>query len=135
MVARGQQADVMMQRCIDNCLTCYRVCAQTSAHCLIRGGKHAEAAHLRLLYDCSEMCRTSADFMLRGSDLHALTCGACAVVCERCAASCRSMSDDEQMVRCAEVCEPCAQSCRAMAGGAPRGRGGRMSRNEGREMA
>lgn len=133
MVASGQQADVM-QRCIDNCLTCYRVCAQTSAHCLIRGGKHAEPAHLRLLYDCSEICRTSADFMLRGSDLHELTCGACAAVCERCAPSCRSMMDDEQMIACAQVCEQCAQSCREMAGGA-RGQGGRMSRNEGREMA
>ena len=115
-----------MRTCIDNCLTCYRVCAQAIAHCLIQGGKHSEAAHIRLLSDCYEICRTSADFMLRGSDLHATTCGACAVVCEQCARSCRSMADDQQMVRCAEVCKQCAESCSEMAAGEHQ-HGGRLS--------
>jgi hypothetical protein len=105
-----------MRTCIDHCLTCYRVCAQAIAHCLIQGGNHSEATHVRVLSDCCEICRTSADFMLRGSDLHATTCGACAIVCEQCARSCRSMADDPQLVRCAELCEQCERSCREMAG-------------------
>jgi hypothetical protein len=55
-------------------------------HCLQKGGKHAEAKHLRLLMDCAEIRQTSAHFMLRGSDLHSRTCFACAEVCVRCAA-------------------------------------------------
>jgi hypothetical protein len=125
MVA-DRQSDAM-RACIENCLNCYSVCAQTSAHCLIQGGRHAEASHLRLLHDCAEICRTSADFMLRGSELHAVTCGGCAVICGRCGRSCRSMADDEQMVRCAEVCERCEKTCREMAGGASPQPGGRMA--------
>ena len=89
------------------------------SHCLQQGGRHAEASHIQLLLDCVDICRTSADFMLRGSDLHTLTCGVCAQVCERCAQDCEQMGDDEMMRRCAEACRRCAESCRRMAGGHP----------------
>ena len=84
---------------------------------LISGvGPHVEAAHLRLLLDCAEICQTSADFMLRGSELHGQVCGVCADVCDRCAQSCAQFGDDQQMQACAEECRKCAESCRKMAG-------------------
>jgi hypothetical protein len=104
-----------MRRCIEECTTCHEVCLATVAHCLEAGGEHAEAAHVRLLLDCAQICVTSADFMLRGSELHGETCGACAVVCERCAESCERFADDEVMSACADVCRRCAESCRRMA--------------------
>jgi hypothetical protein len=88
------------------------------AHCLEKGGRHAEPQHIRLLLDCAEICQTSANFMVRGSDLHAATCRACAEVCERCADDCERMADDEMMRRCAEICRRCAASCAQMAGAA-----------------
>jgi hypothetical protein len=54
--------------------------------------------------------------MLRNSELHVYTCGACAEICERCARSCEEMSDDALMVRCAEACRSCATLCREMSG-------------------
>ena len=75
----------------------------------------AEAAHVRLLLDCAEICQTSANFMLRGSDLHMRTCAVCAEVCQRCAESCERMGDDTQMRACAEECRRCADSCHRMA--------------------
>jgi len=107
-----------MRGCIDNCQTCHSICLETAVHCLGMGGEHAAADHIRLLWDCAEICQTSANFMLRGSDLHAHTCGACAEVCERCAESCARMADDKQMQACAEACRRCAESCRMMAMGA-----------------
>ena len=108
-----------MQQCIQNCMECHRICLETVAHCLQMGGKHAEATHIRLLLDCVEICQTSANFMIRGSDLHARTCAVCAEVCERCAEDCERIgSDDEQMRRCAEMCRRCAESCRRMASAA-----------------
>jgi hypothetical protein len=104
-----------MQQCIRNCLDCYRVCLETLNHCLLKGGKHAEAGHIRLLLDCAEICRTSADFMIRGSDLHGRTCGVCAEVCRRCAEDCEGLADDEPMKACAEMCRRCAESCQRMA--------------------
>lgn len=104
-----------MQRCIREYLQCHSVCLETVTHCLHTGDKHAEAGHIRLLLDCVEICQTSANFMLRGSDLHTHTCGVCAEVCERCARSCEQMGNDEQMQACAEACRRCAESCRRMA--------------------
>ena len=106
-----------MRQCIQECQNCHSICLETVPHCLEKGGPHAEAAHIRLLLDCAQICQTSADYMLRGSDLHVRTCAVCAEVCERCAADCERFGDDEMMRRCAEVCRRCAQSCRQMSGG------------------
>lgn len=105
-----------MQECLDNCTECHAICTETAQHCLEMGGKHAEAAHIRSLLDCADICQTSADFMLRGSPQHALTCGACAEVCLACAEACERMGQqDSMMKKCAEVCRRCADSCRQMA--------------------
>jgi hypothetical protein len=105
----------MMQECIKACSDCHDVCLQTMTHCLTKGGMHAEVGHITTLADCAQICETSADFMLRGSMLHKVTCGACAEVCRACAESCEAMADDEMMRRCAEECRRCEESCRRMA--------------------
>ncbi|HWG90609.1 MAG TPA: four-helix bundle copper-binding protein [Candidatus Thermoplasmatota archaeon] len=106
-----------MRGCIEACTTCHQVCLETVQYCLQKGGEHASPEHLRLLLDCAEICETSANFMIRGSDHHGVTCGACAEVCVACAESCEALGDDEQMRRCAEACRTCADSCQEMAGG------------------
>jgi hypothetical protein len=108
--------DERMRTCIEECQNCHSVCTETVTHCLQMGGDHAEPNHIRLLLDCAEICQTSANFMLRMSDLHGETCGVCAIVCERCAEDCERFGDDEMMKQCAEACRSCAQSCREMAG-------------------
>lgn len=105
-----------LQPCIEQCQQCHATCMETIQHCLRQGGRHAEADHVRLLADCVQICTTSADFMLRGSPRHELTCGVCAEVCEQCAQSCEQMGDDQVMRQCAESCRRCAESCRQMAG-------------------
>lgn len=110
-----QSAGHDMQQCIQNCTECHRVCLETIQNCLSMGGQHASPEHIRLLQDCAQICRTSADFMIRGSELHTRTCGVCAEICQRCADECERMADgDAQMQRCAEVCRRCAESCRRM---------------------
>ena len=105
-----------LQNCIVLCGECHEVCLRTVTHCLDKGGRHAAPGHIRLLLDCAEICRTSADFMLRGSDLYSVTCGACAEVCDRCTEDCRRLADDDAMRHCAEICERCAELCHQMAG-------------------
>ena len=104
-----------MQRCIQECLSCHAVCLETVPHCLQMGGEHAQEAHIRLLLDCAEICQTSANFMLRGSELHGRTCAVCAEVCQRCAQDCERFMDDPMMQACAQACRACAESCRQMA--------------------
>lgn len=115
----GKMHGSEMMECIDACQTCHGVCLETIQHCLKMGGRHAEPAHIRLLMDCVQICQTSADFMIRGSDLHAMTCGVCAEVCRRCAESCQQLAGGEGgdlMQRCADACRMCAESCERMAG-------------------
>lgn len=104
-----------MEECIKDCLNCYRICLETKAHCIEEGGKHANSMHIQALSDCLELCKMSAHFMIKGSDLHRRVCEVCAEACKRCAESCEEMEDDEQMKKCAEVCRKCEESCRSMA--------------------
>ena len=64
-----------MKSCIAECLHCYQTCLSTAmGHCLEIGGQHTEPKHFTLMMACAEICRTSAHFMLLGSELHKLTC-------------------------------------------------------------
>jgi hypothetical protein len=101
-----------MRECITRCSDCHNVCLETVTHCLT-----TEVEHTRLLLDCAEICATSRDFMLRGSERHRSTCGLCAEICSEYARWAANVPGaDEQMRRCAEECERCAESCRRMAG-------------------
>ena len=105
-----------MQQCIDECTRCHNICLAAVSHCLELGGKHADPAHIRLLLDCADICQTSANFMLRGSDLHQRTCAVCAEVCRACAEDCERMAGGDQLMKdCAEQCRRCAETCERMA--------------------
>jgi hypothetical protein len=84
-------------------------------YCLEQGGAHADAEHIRLMLDCAEICQTSANFMLRGSDLHPLTCEVCAEICAECADDCDGFDGDARMQNCAKVCRRCSETCQTMA--------------------
>lgn len=112
----NEQLSGDIQQCIANCMECYTVCLQTISYCLQQGGSLADAAHLKLMMDCVEICQTSANFMIRGSEQHKLTCSVCAEICQICADACARMGEnDKQLALCAETCTRCAESCRQMA--------------------
>lgn len=106
----NKMSDTMLD-CIDDCTDCHALCVETINYCLGRGGSHSEDDHIRLMLDCAEICQTSANFLLRGSDLHPLTCEACAEVCDRCARDCERLDGDAGM-------RDCIESGRRMAGAA-----------------
>mgnify|MGYP003578519435 CR=1 FL=1 len=109
----NQHQNANIEQCIEHCVDCHHICLETAMnHCLKMGGKHTEPAHFRLMINCAEICQTSANFMLSGSDLHKLTCGVCAEVCRRCADDCERVGDMES---CVKSCRNCADSCASMA--------------------
>jgi hypothetical protein len=83
-----------MQECIEECLNCHAVCTMTLQHCIATGGDHTEVNLIGILLDCAEICQTSANFMLRGSPYHVVTCASCAELCRACeeAESCDRMA-------------------------------------------
>jgi hypothetical protein len=105
--------DPKMKACIENCLNCYQACLGAAmTHCLHVGGKHTEPKHFRLMMACAEICRTSAHFMLIGSEHHRHVCRECAEICRECADDCERIGD---MQDCVEACRRCDQSCQEMA--------------------
>lgn len=101
-----------MQQCIEACDECHSVCLQTAMnHCLETGGKNVEPEHFRLMINCSEICQTTANFMLSNSSMHMQMCAVCAEVCEACADSCEEIGDMDECVR---ACRRCGESCRQM---------------------
>jgi hypothetical protein len=107
--------DPKVTQCIEDCIDCGNSCLETMSHCLHMGGRHADPAHITLLANCAEICRTSADFMLSGSGFSSEVCNVCAPICDACATSCEEFADDELMAACAELCRSCVDSCREMA--------------------
>lgn len=104
-----------MKSCIQSCIDCYQMCNNIIEHCLRKGAEHAEVSHIKLLQDCAKICETSANFMLRNSEYHDLTCTVCAKICRACADDCRKLDNDGMMRACAQICDQCAESCEAMA--------------------
>jgi hypothetical protein len=103
-----------MEECVDKCTECREICLQTVAYCLEQGGGLASHPTIRLLTDCAEICGTSANFLVRGSPYHSLTCFVCGEICDTCAEYCERFAD-EAMRECAEACRACADYCRTMA--------------------
>ena len=109
-----------MEQCIENCTNCHRICLETAArHFREEQPPQLDEALVRLLLDCAEICRTSADFMIRGSELHPHICRACAAVCARCADECDRDGEDPYLAACSEICRRCALSCAQMGGVTP----------------
>lgn len=101
-----------MQDAIKACLDCHSMCLRMAmTYCLEKGGRHVEQNHLRLMFNCAEMCQTSANFMLSDSPMHGRVCLICAETCEACAESCEQVGE---MRDCVDECLRCAKSCRSM---------------------
>jgi hypothetical protein len=107
------ERSAQLQACIVDCLECYSLCRQEAmSQSPEAGGRQAHPEHFRLMHDCAEICRTSADFMLSSSSFHRKVCALCSDICEACARSCEALGGMEV---CARACRGCAQSCGQLA--------------------
>lgn len=102
------------RRCVQAAADCHQFCIETIVYCRQRGGIYAEPVHLRILLDCAEICQTTTDLMLRGSDLSMALCHLCADAAERCAFSCDQFAGERQTRACAEASRRCALLCREL---------------------
>lgn len=90
---------------------------ETILYCYELGGDHAEPSHMRLLYDCAQMCSALQDSATLHSPSSIPLSLVVAEVCKRCGASCEGFKGDRPMEKCAEVCRRCADACSALASG------------------
>ncbi|MEW6168353.1 MAG: four-helix bundle copper-binding protein [Pseudomonadota bacterium] len=102
-----------VQGCIDECQQCGEDCLRAALADPVLGPP-LDAAHLRLLIDCAELCRSTARLLLGAAPHYVTACSACAEVCDACAQRCEQV---DGLQACAEICRSCAQTCRTMASG------------------
>ncbi|MGI0492517.1 four-helix bundle copper-binding protein [Alkalinema pantanalense CENA528] len=69
---------------------------------------------LCLLRDCSEMCVMTVNLITDGSEFMGRTCQLCSEMCEKCAAVCESVPQNQQLADCAALCRRCAEVCKSM---------------------
>ncbi|MBI2236735.1 MAG: four-helix bundle copper-binding protein [Magnetospirillum sp.] len=99
--------------CADACVNAHRACTEAAIHGIQQGGEVAEWELVQLLLDCADITETNANFMMRSSRLHHLTCQVAAEVADRCATACeRHAASDIRLKECAESCRRAATWCR-----------------------
>ena len=106
--------DEMTLECLRSCTECHNVCLRTAVDEDVVG--KIMAGDLKLLLNCAEFCRTSADFLNVESLYRRDVCRVCSEICDNCAMMCEQ-SGLEAMLNCAATCRTCAESCRRMAAG------------------
>ena len=111
LLATERRVDPELRHCVELCQNCLSACMECFNHCLHLGGPHAGPAHLRLLADCADICRVTADFVLRASEFSNYPMGVCAFICERCADDCDALGGDAVMEDCARACRACHAEC------------------------
>jgi hypothetical protein len=106
-------ADQRLQSCIDACNACADACNRCAVACLFEANRNDLARCIHLDMDCAEICRLTAGYVARGSELLDHVTALCNDVCEVCAAECRRHPMDHCR-RCAEACSLCAEECRRL---------------------
>jgi hypothetical protein len=104
-----------LEKCIEACTKCHQICDETIEHCLFRGGIHADPTHIRLLRDCAQISALAADFMLRDSEFHHMSCNLCADISKTCAEDSEAIDENDEMMKlCAKVCRECSVACQEL---------------------
>jgi hypothetical protein len=98
--------------CIEACTACHDVCLETSARLRMQG--HGDEGQIGALLDSAELCRLTANFLIRDSPLHSMACLLCADACQRSARDCERF-DEARMRQVAEACRRTADQCRRIA--------------------
>lgn len=69
-MAATQSHELLMEQCIQACLTCLQDCENCATACLDSDMVQMMAACIRLCRDCADTCDICDRFMARQSDLH-----------------------------------------------------------------
>ncbi len=113
--AQNQTYDQMLQ-CAEDCTRCRKSCQDALHHVLERSEGLKDPGLVRVLTDCSEVCLTGADFLLRGSQMYGYAARAVAEVGQICAQWCERSPQEPVLAECARQCRSTVESCRRMAG-------------------
>lgn len=101
-----------------NCKSCAETCQKTLDYCTQKGGKYAEASVTNALKDCITACKSTDDFLNRGSAyLQTKAAGLAVDAATNCAKSCDKFNTDNKMLACANECRKTIGNCQKISSG------------------
>jgi hypothetical protein len=100
-----------LSACIYACNLCAHACDYAAAACLNEKNPGWLTRCIALTLDCAAMCRITATYMARDSELTDRVLSLCAEVCEVCAEECER-HDFDHCRKCARACRRCAEEFR-----------------------
>ena len=103
------------QAAIDACNDCADACDLCVASCLQESDVGMMARCISLDIDCAQICRMTAGFLARQSELLDILCETCAEICEACGDECER-HESQHCKDCADACRRCAEECRNLSG-------------------
>ena len=113
----GHRTETEALQTIDDCMEAYKVCRQTAAYSIGKGGKLAEPHRIQVLYDAAEINLAMADFLSRASHFHNALGKLCIEITRACAeAISKDEHDDDQLRTTYAVCERAIRSCKELTG-------------------
>ena len=110
-------SDQTVERCIEECLQCFRWCSQCRAESLDQDPIMMRDC-IRLCNECLELCRICVTLLTGSSGFAHRVCSICSELCSACAAEC-GKSGGETMTKCAQACRQCAATCAEVAQAGP----------------
>ncbi|MCR4337419.1 MAG: four-helix bundle copper-binding protein, partial [Candidatus Omnitrophica bacterium] len=92
------------QKYINICEECAVICEHCAMECLGEKDVKSLTRCIELDRTCTDICRSAAAIMARGSEFSNKVCGLCAQICQACADECAKHQHMEHCQDCAEIC-------------------------------
>lgn len=96
------------EHAINSCVQCVAACEDAINYCLKTGMASVELVNV--LRDCIDICKTTSNLMMRGSEHGEHLTKECREICMVCAEECIN-SNIEYLKKCADTCKACAAEC------------------------
>ncbi len=87
-----------------NCESTARMCQKAMDYCNEKKGKFSDSSVSNAIKDCMSACKSTDEFLRRGSKLSGKSSALCVEACNECAKACDQFKDDLQMTSLANEC-------------------------------
>jgi hypothetical protein len=98
-----------------DCMEAHISCVELEARAREMDDLRVDSTLLRVIRECAEMCRLTAEAALHDSDSRPALAKACVEVSRRCAEDCARFRGNVEMQRTADVCARAVLACQRLA--------------------
>jgi len=108
-------ATYALKESMKDCMEAHISCVELESRARKMDDQRVDDALLRVIRECADMCRLTADAALHDSESRTALAKACIDVTRRCAEDCARFMGNVEMQRCADVCARAVLACQRLA--------------------